>query len=162
MTRNSVEYHEIRLYLARILRDWAAAEDLVQEVYLKWTKADEAEIQNPRAWRYRTARNLALDYLRRQKKFHEIQDYLMYRTTDDARQDATPADVMEKKEETEMLLLQLHALPPRQREAVRLKFQQKLTYDEIAAVMGESRSTVGWLLHEAIRTLRDALKKNSE
>ncbi|MEM9380199.1 MAG: sigma-70 family RNA polymerase sigma factor, partial [Planctomycetota bacterium] len=45
-------------------------------------------------------------------------------------------------------------LPPRQQEALRLKFDSELSYAEIARVMEISAGTVGWLLHTAIRSLR--------
>jgi len=48
----------------------------------------------------------------------------------------------------------LALLPPREREVVRLKFQQGLKYGEIAAVTGLSVSHVGVLIHEAMARLR--------
>jgi RNA polymerase sigma-70 factor (ECF subfamily) len=45
-------------------------------------------------------------------------------------------------------------LPVNQREVVRLKFQNQLSYEEIAAVTSLSVSNVGFLLHTALKTLR--------
>ena len=56
-----------------------------------------------------------------------------------------------------MLLQKIDQLPLRHREAVRLKFQEELTYEEIAEVLGISRAGVGRILSEAIRKLREML-----
>ena len=153
-------YPALRLYAARLLKNPADAEDLVQEAFLKLAEQEKrGAVQMHRAWLYRTVRNLAFDLLRRRKTFQQIQDFLIYKkTTSDST--PSPSENLEKTETVEMLLLKLNELSPRHREAVRLKFQEKLTYDEIAAVMGESRSTIGWLLHEAIITLRQMMTEN--
>jgi RNA polymerase sigma-70 factor (ECF subfamily) len=49
----------------------------------------------------------------------------------------------------------LRALPERQQEAVRLKFQQNLTYRQIAEVLDITESNVGFILHTALTTLRN-------
>ena len=48
-------------------------------------------------------------------------------------------------------------LPDNQREVVRLKFLQELSYKEIAAVTGLGAGHVGYLLHTALNTLREEL-----
>ena len=56
----------------------------------------------------------------------------------------------------------LNQLPPRQREAMVLRFRGGLSYDAIAEVMGTSHSNVGVLLHKALRTLREELDPATE
>ena len=46
-------------------------------------------------------------------------------------------------------------LPPRQQEIVRLKFQHGMSYKQIADVMKLTPTNVGFILHTAIKTLRD-------
>ena len=55
------------------------------------------------------------------------------------------------------LLSAVAGLPPRQQEAVRLRFQGGLSYEDIAGVMETSKSNVGVLLHVAMKTLRERL-----
>jgi RNA polymerase sigma-70 factor (ECF subfamily) len=50
-------------------------------------------------------------------------------------------------------------LPARQAEAIRLKFQQRLSYRDIAQVMNISESNVGYLIHIGIRSLRDHVQR---
>jgi RNA polymerase sigma-70 factor, ECF subfamily len=61
------DYHEsIYLHLCSIVRSEPAAQDLLQEVFLRlWTRANQYTGQgNFKAWLYRIATNLALNYLR--------------------------------------------------------------------------------------------------
>ena len=50
--------------------------------------------------------------------------------------------------------MMLAGLPDNQQEVVRLKFQDGLSYKEIAGVTGLTVSNVGFLIHTAIHTLR--------
>ena len=50
-------------------------------------------------------------------------------------------------------------LSPNQQEVVRLKFQDELSYKQISSVTGLTVSNVGFLLHTAIRRLRDGLRQ---
>ncbi len=62
-----------------------------------------------------------------------------------------------RNEQAEMLHEKLNDLSTRHREAIRLKFQEGLSYAEIARVMNEKVANVGWLLRDAIEKLRKEL-----
>ena len=148
-------YVKLRTYAQRLVRNYALAEEFTQEAYLRlWEekKVKQKAVQNERAWLYQTTRNMIFDFLRRQKKRKEIFMHLTVTTPDSIPEQAAAAT--EKKEAEEMLMQKLNQLSERHREAVRLKFQEKLTYDEISIVMGESRSNVSRLITEAIQKLR--------
>jgi RNA polymerase sigma factor (sigma-70 family) len=51
----------------------------------------------------------------------------------------------------------LAGLSDNQQEAVRLRFQNGLSYRDIAAVTGLSVTNVGFLIHTAIKTIRTRL-----
>ena len=51
----------------------------------------------------------------------------------------------------------LERLPHNQQEVIRLKFQQGLSYKEIAAITELSASNVGYLIHTAVKKLRAEL-----
>lgn len=55
------------------------------------------------------------------------------------------------------MLALLKTLTPNQQEVVRLKFQNGFSYREISAITGLSESNVGYLLHIAIRKIRERL-----
>ncbi len=58
----------------RMLGERGAAEDVVQETWLRWSKTDTATINNPAAWLTRAASRLAIDALRKAKARRE--DYI--------------------------------------------------------------------------------------
>jgi RNA polymerase sigma-70 factor (ECF subfamily) len=72
---------------------------------------------------------------------------------------STPAEAAMDREHEEAVPRLLQQLPERQQEAVRLKFQQSLSYREIAEVMKISESNVGFLIHMGVKALREQMKK---
>lgn len=152
-------YSSLQKYALRLVHNYAIAEEFTQEAFLRLCEEIEKKngtVQNERAWLYKTTRNMIFDFLRRQKKRKDIFIHLSVSTSEPCAEQVT--DAAEKKEAEEMLMQKLDQLSERHREAVRLKFQEKLTYDEIAIVMSESRSTVSRLLSEAIQKLREMMR----
>ena len=66
-----------------------------------------------------------------------------------------PFDQLEQKEATGFLLRIVGTLPLRQQEVIQLKFQNDLSYQQIADIMQTSANNVGVLLHTALKTLRE-------
>jgi RNA polymerase sigma-70 factor (ECF subfamily) len=146
-------YQAVLRYAQRLLGDVELAQDVAQEVFLR--RQSQTDVQHERAWAYRTARNLVIDHYRKRDRMgplEELPDSLPDESTR-----FRPVEQAEQKEQTEMLHDKLNNLSPRHREAIRLKFQEGLTYAEIAKIMNETVATVGWLLHEAIKQLRKEL-----
>ena len=69
----------------------------------------------------------------------------------------SPAMLCQRSEETEKLRELVDQLPERQRELLHLKIHGQLSYREMAEATGISVSNVGFLLHQAMRTLREKL-----
>ena len=57
-------------------------------------------------------------------------------------------------------MARLAHLPDRQKEILRLKFQCGLSYREIGEITSVSTSNVGYLIHTAIRTIREELSQD--
>ena len=70
----------------------------------------------------------------------------------------SPAAEAERRETTSEVLRLLAGLPPNQREVVRLKFQNGLSYQEISSVTHLTVTNIGVLIHTAIKTLRKQLQ----
>ena len=66
-----------------------------------------------------------------------------------------PASVAAANDADTGVVALLSKLPPRQQEALRLKFQSGLSYKEIAGVMQTSIGNVGFLVHVGLKTLRE-------
>ena len=146
-------YEAIVRYSARLLADSDGARDIAQEVFLR-LEQNRSAVQNERAWAYRAARNLVIDQLRRSGRFGPM-------PLDDIPAEATrfnPVILTERKETLEMLEEKLNQLSTRHREVLRLKFQEGLKYAEIADILGETVTTIAWLIHEAVTKLRKEFK----
>jgi RNA polymerase sigma factor (sigma-70 family) len=123
----------------RILGDRAAAEDVAAEAC---TRAYERGIES-RAWVLRVAANLAIDATRRRVPVVAA---------------AGGADVAEAVALRIALIDALRELPPRQREAVVLRYIAGLSQAEAAAAMGVSAGSVATHTHRGARALRGLLR----
>jgi RNA polymerase sigma-70 factor (ECF subfamily) len=72
-----------------------------------------------------------------------------------------PPSVLERQESATALFRLLDALSPNQREVIRLKFQNDLSYREIAEVTSLSVTNVGFLLHTGLKKLRALLREQT-
>ena len=140
---------------ARITGDGERARDVVQEVFLRLCRARGSEIEGHlSAWLHTVCRNLALDVRRKESRMTELATDSHPERADEG---PTPEQSAHQAEVQGTLLGSLARLPQKQREAVALKFQQGLSYREIAATMQTSVGNVGWLLHHGLKTLRERL-----
>ena len=152
-------YEAVKLFIRRRVRTWHEAEELVQECFLR-LKAQVPPIaaERVRAGLYRTARNRVVDTVRsRQADGRKLEKAARQAETNGGGQGGNPLDAMIQSEERQMVLQLVEKLDDRQKEVVRLKFQEGLTYQEIAEVINKPKTTVAWLLHESILRLRSEM-----
>lgn len=134
-------------YFRARLRSEAAAEDLVQDIYVRISDLDPAAIDNPAAYLYRLGSNLMLDRIRQQRRAErreaDWQDGQTERLGgEEVAQEPAPDMAIEAKDRLERILQAVNALPPAVQEAFRLHKLEGLTHAETAAAMGVSRSSV--------------------
>jgi RNA polymerase sigma factor (sigma-70 family) len=128
------------------------AEELVQETFLRLHQV-WADVEQPRAWLYRSLRNLALNHLRARRDETELQEETA------AAEAMLPADVLGRNEAVGHVRLLLAEMSPDDRALVRLKYHDGLKYDEIARRTGLSVGNVGYRLHHVLKGLADALRR---
>lgn len=155
------------LYALRILGDAERARDVVQETFLELCRAERkrrAELEGHLAeWLFTVCRNRALDVRAKEKTMQQTKTPGAERELPepasgrDGRLD--PARLAEEKEERRRASALLDSLPANQREVLYLKFQQGLSYKEIAKVTGHSVGNVGFLIHSGLKTLRGKMKE---
>ena len=126
----------------------ADAEDVVQETWLKWTKVDQSQVREPRAYLVRMVTRKALDQLRVLARRREdyvgpwLPEPLM--TSPDVADDVELADSLS----TAMLLV-LETLTPTQRAVFVLHDVFDVDYDELAEAVGKSPAAVRQIAHRA-------------
>jgi len=154
-----VERYQSRLFnfLYRYLRDREAAEDLTQEVFLKVYQA--APHFEPRAkvrtWIFTIAYNLAVNELRRRQR-RGFFGLFVHEDREGVTMEAPEAG--DRLELEEIMTEALGLLPHNQRAALLLRVRDELSYQEIAEILGVSRSSVESLLFRARERLRRLIR----
>jgi len=148
-------------YAMRLVGQVELAEDIVQEAFMR-LHAQFEDVREPKKWLYRTVHNLALNQRRDSGKIVALN---LKDSDGDGMGDATdpqplPDEQIARLEGIGLVRLSLEALDKRSRELVRLKFNEGLSYKEIAGRTGLTVSHVGYLLHHAIKAVADELAKN--
>jgi len=147
-------------YALRYTGERGLAEDVVQEAFMK-LHAQLKTVQTPRRWLYRTVHNLALNQRRQLGKTESV--HAPPDPDEPAADAADPAPLPDEQiirlEGVGLVRLSLRSLDRRSRELVRLKFNDELSYKEIAARTGLTVSNVGFILHQALKTIAAELAK---
>ena len=129
------------------------AQDLVQEAFLK-LHAHWDEVVNPRAWLFRSIRNLALNHLRDHRR--ETATDLINELASDA---PDPEQSLGRLEALGTLQLLLAELDPADRALISFKYHENLKYEQISQRTGLSIGNVGYKLHHALKNLADSLRR---
>ena len=155
------ERHHRRLYqfFVRLARDRGAAEDLVQEVFMRLIKYRhtfryEAEFV---PWMFALARNAAVDHFRARGRDSKRDAA----AAPDVRAVVPPLAVerLEELERATQLRAALDLLAPDKREVVLLARFGELRHDRIASMLGISPGAVRARLHRALKELREAYRQ---
>lgn len=143
----------------RFMGNREEAEDIVQEVYLKlWGLRKELDkYDSIEAFSIRIARNLCLDYLRKRKTNQNAMN--LERNNWDETHSETPQDSIEKKEEKEVVLSLIEALPEPQRSLVHLRHIEEKEYDEIASMVNMNVNAIRVSISRARKQMREMLEK---
>jgi RNA polymerase sigma factor (sigma-70 family) len=129
------------------------AEDLVQEAFLK-LHTHWQEVTNPRAWLFRSVRNLALNHLRDHKRETPLETNQEWQS-----QAPDPGQSMGKLEAVGTLQLLVSELQDEDRSLIFLKYHEDLKYDQISERTGLSVGNVGYRLHHALKHLAESLRR---
>ena len=154
----------IRRHLLHIVRDAHAAEDLLQEVFLKvWTRAEQWNGQGAfKGWLFRIATNLALNHLRSQRRRPQqpLEAVGLPEELDGEEYSDTPAwlvdnaslgpdKALEASEQSSRLQQIIRDLPEDKREVFRLVHQMEMSLREAADELGIPEGTAKSRLHYA-------------
>ncbi len=149
-------------YALRLAGESGAAEDIVQEAFMR-LHVQFDEVREPRRWLYRTVHNLALNHRRQAGKIVPLTlpgDDSASAANDPTDLQPLPDEQIARWEGIGLVRLSLESLDARSRELVRLKFNEDLSYKEIAARTGLGTGYVGYLLHHALKDIADELARN--
>jgi len=143
----------LRFFLARMVGEDHAADDLLQEVWFDVHRG-VARLADPGAfpaWLYRIARHRALGVLR--KKRQPLSSLEGIDLAEEGEDDDFSA------EDAERVHAALGQLVPEHREVLLLRFFEGMAYEDIARVTGCPLGTVRSRLHHAKRALRRVMER---
>ena len=140
----------------RICRDYQAAEDTLNEVYLNvWRRrvAFNPERGSSLSWLCIMARNRSIDWVRRYGRSTESDAQLAEMPS----LDPNPEEIAFRAEESNRLHFCLGTLRTEQSDAIRTTFFDGLTYAELAVRQGVPLGTVKSRIHRGMLKLKECL-----
>lgn len=152
------------LFLAARTQSMAAAEDLVQELYLKLAALDEAsQVRAPVALLYRIASNLLIDHVRSAERGSRRSAQWRLDTRaivggEDIVEEPAADEAIIAKERVRQLAAAVADLPPQMGRAFRLHKLEGLSQAQTAQAMGVSTKMVEQHIQAAIKHLSQRLR----
>ena len=130
------------------------AQDMTQDVFLKvWSYMQQKHsILNMRAFLYRLADNLVIDWYRKRKS--QSLDILL----DEGFEPVETDSKIEEQAEIAHSLAKLRELGADDQKLLTLRFVEDLSPGEIAEIVGQNENTVSVRIHRAVTRLRDLLQ----
>ena len=151
-------------FLARMTGNPAAAEDLVQDVFVRVLKyrttwRDEGRFET---WLYRIARNARVDYFKSRAAYPETNSAEIDAALEHPSCEPLPSDTLARDREVARLQRALALLRDDKRELIVLARYQGMKLDAIADLLGVETGTVKVRLHRAVKELREIFLRLNE
>ncbi|MDE1156210.1 MAG: sigma-70 family RNA polymerase sigma factor [Acidobacteriaceae bacterium] len=134
----------------RVLREPAAAEDVVQEIFMQIWRSPDSFLSargSFAGWLVIVTRNRAVDTLRRKRPTEQVEDVVLPVAHD-------LSDPAERETLSRRARALIGQLPLEQRKALEMAFFDGLTHSEISEITGASVSDVERMLRTALLELR--------
>lgn len=145
-------------YTIKLVKNLDVSQEIVQEAFMR-LHAQFDTVRQPRPWLYRTAHNLAINHLRSGQKIVPLEfDQDTAASPEQAESHPSPDAQMERMEAIEQTRSCIQALAERERELIRMKFEEGLSYKEMSEQTGLSVSNVGYILHHALKQVASNLE----
>ena len=152
--------HGLFSFIYGLIRNPEDAEDLLQEVWLRFSAAVErgASIEEPAHWCRATARNLILHYWRDRKNAKVIVDNELFELVELAfiEQDLQQ-DLWEARRHA--LTECIESLPEKSKRLVALKYGEAQTAEEVARLLNQSAPSILMALSRIRRVLQQCAEK---
>lgn len=144
----------------RMLGSVQEAEDLVQDVWLRWHHEVEekaAPVQTPQAWLVTVTTRMAIDRLRAAQRRRETYpgDWLPEPLVDDGPD--SPEQIHERADDVSVaFMVLLECLTPEARAAFLLREVFDVDYEQVAAAIGKNEASARQIVHRARQRLSQA------
>lgn len=157
-------YQELYAKLVRqavfILGERSAAEDAVQEAFLRLHSTGLAAVDNPSAWLSKVTANLCYNYMRGEGNRRRREEKVSLLPNYNSNQVAPSAEeTVLDMEEVQLIRQALQQLQPRDRMVLLMKFSG-YTYEDIAAAVDINKTSVGTILARARERFKQEYQRN--
>jgi RNA polymerase sigma-70 factor (ECF subfamily) len=147
-------YQGLKSFIYYKIGDIEAAEDIVQEVFLKlWDKRESIEMKTVKSFLFTIANNMSINHLK-----HRTIVFNFARNEIPRNSAETPQFALELKEFQAKLEKILADMPENSRVVFLMNRIEKLTYNEIAERLGLSVKAIEKRMSSALSFLRDKLE----
>ncbi len=158
--QDAFEQHRDALlgYIRKRLNDFQQADDLLHDLYIKLqTQQTDTLIQYPKAYLYRMANNLVIDFQRHQNRQPVADDS----EADEQENELSPERMVSDAEQLTIVKAAIEELPDKTREVFKLQRLQQLDKADVASRTGISVNMVEKHLRKAVRFCRDKLYRQT-
>lgn len=151
-------FNQLTRFANSIIHDHAGAEDIVQDLFTRlWTRRGSLQISSLKTYLYTSVRNAALNVIKgksgRAKAEEPIRDELIHNLVGNQ----LSGEVADEDPRIVLIRAALATLPERRRTALQLRYEQELSYPEVASILGISINATQQLVFHALQMLRKAL-----
>lgn len=152
-------HHDLLRFFTRKLGSHDLAADCVQETYLHLVRMGSAvTVQNPRAFLFRVAANLAIDYIRKARTRGTVMS-IEPPPEETASTAPSAEDVFDAKQRVIQLEAAIGELSFKCRTALLLNRLEEKTHAEIARTLGVSESMVAKYIVQGLKHCRARLQQ---
>lgn len=152
----TTERPKLFMLMNRIIKNRDCAEDALQSLFEKIQRVENsAIILNHKAYLHKLASNLAIDYVRKQKRHNALQESIHTLLWVENLEDDTPTVEQQASDKRTLALIEntIETLPEPMKTIFCLNRFQGLSQTEIARVYGTSIPLVNRYLHRALNIL---------
>jgi RNA polymerase sigma factor (sigma-70 family) len=145
-------------YGMKFVSDEAFVKDCIQDLFIKLynNRASLSATANPKFYLLFSLKNIIIDALAKNNRLvflppEELPFIATYQYVID------PDEIDNEKEIKEKFEQVLESLSPRQKEAIYLRFQMDLSYEEISQLLGINYQSARNLIHRSISKIRESM-----
>lgn len=162
-----IERHQAKVYgfIYSKVGDTTISDDIFQDTFIKVIKTLKTNAYNEEGkflpWLMRIAHNQTIDFFRKNKKMpmqRETEEYSIFNFMSDSAQNIE-GKLIEFQVEKDLKRL-VESLPKDQREVLKMRFYDDLSFKEIADITGVSINTALGRMRYAVINLRKLIEKN--
>lgn len=150
--------HSLFDYGSRFALDERLVEDCIQDLFIKLCKTREnlPSVNNPQFYLFKSLKNIIINALIKNKRYlyissEDLPFYAEYETLDEVEDESITEEIKEK------FLSIINVLTPRQKEAIYLRYQEDMSYEEISELLNIKYQSTRNLIHRSIEKIRSEM-----